>query len=78
MTKPCFTCKLVKPLKAFNVEHKPYAAKLNKGRVMVCIDCSIQRAKITRKALKFNFESNQYETIEFCDDEAIENYFRKK
>lgn len=76
--KPCFNCKVVKPFEEFNIEHRPYAAKLNKGRVMVCIDCCIERAKTTMSAIKFNFEINQYETIYFQNIGEIEKYFREK
>ena len=62
--KRCFTCKRLKPLIWFKINHRKYKIKSDKGRAVNCRLCNVKRLiKQDGEVLKYNYETNKYDAV---------------
>ncbi len=62
--KRCFTCKRLKPLIWFKINHRTYQLPSDKGRVVDCRLCSVKRfINQDGEIIKYNPSTNKYDTI---------------
>lgn len=72
----CFKCKQYKELDEFNDNRMKFQLKSQFGKVQLCKECLIERAKKTMNALQYNFESCKFETITFESEEQIKEFYK--
>lgn len=76
-TLKCFRCNIEKPLTKFAVNNRKYQLKHAKGRCIVCKLCNLLRALDDQSVLKFNYETNKYDSINFKDSCEVIKYFEE-
>ena len=72
----CFKCKQNKDLDCFNDNRMKFQLKSQFGKVQLCKECLIERAKINMNALQYNVESGKFETITFESEEQIKEFYK--
>ena len=74
----CFKCKQYKELDCFNDNRMKFQLKSQFGKVQLCKECLIERAKINMEALQYNFEIGKFETIEFKNEKEIIDFYESR
>ena len=74
----CFKCKQYKELDKFNDNRMKFQLKSQFGKVQLCKECLIERAKENMNDLQYNFEIGKFETIEFKNKQEIREYYESR
>ena len=76
-SKKCFTCKQELPLSDFDVDRRKYQLKSDKGTCKVCKECEYKRALEQMSTIKFNFDTNKFDIINFETVDEVNKFFNK-
>jgi hypothetical protein len=76
-TKRCFRCNELLPLDAYPVNRRSFCLKSDKGRNKVCVPCDKKRTIEQMCMLRFNFETNKFDRIDFSNLDEINKYYEE-
>lgn len=76
--KQCFKCKKYLNLNKFSLDRRKYQLPHDKGRCKVCIKCNKEDALINMSTIRFNFQENKFETIEFKSKNQINIFYKNE
>jgi hypothetical protein len=76
--KQCFNCKKYLILDKFSLDRRKYQLPPDKGRCKVCIKCDRERSIKNMSTIRFNFEENKFETIEFKSINQINIFYKNE
>lgn len=74
MEKICFKCKKNKPAKDYKENKMKYKRD---SLATLCNDCVLERALREGNVLKYNFDINKFEKIEFASVDEIIKFLEK-
>lgn len=74
----CFRCKKKKPLRDFPDNKRHYQIKSWKGKCCSCFSCSLKWSLETMSAVRFNFETNQFDIIKFKTKQEVRKFIKNE
>lgn len=77
-TLKCFECKIEKPLEKYKPNKRKYQIKSSKGRCIICKKCSLHKALIELQVVRYNYDENKFEVINFKDPNEVVEFFNKE
>lgn len=75
--KKCFYCHKIKLLSDYMINNRKYQVAKEKGRCVSCNECEYKRAVKKMGIVRFNFESDKFEVINFENINQLNEYFKK-
>lgn len=76
--RPCFKCKVVKPITEYPKNNRKYQIPKYKGVSIVCRDCLIAFAEEDYKAVYINEETDKFEMKVFNSREEILEFYESR
>jgi hypothetical protein len=77
-SKKCFLCKVLKPLSEYDPDNRKYQLKPDMNTCKVCKVCELKRAIESLSIVRYNYEIEKFEVINFKDEEDVKRYYASK